>query len=651
MMLRRELLLLLLLTCPGTASACSLGGGVPSVLYAEINSCITYQTALNSITPLSLGGVLTDLANGMVYPGAIWGQYPTDTNPLVTNYLPELIQQGLSPNYTYTPARISLATLLGIVGGGVLYSTHASLLAVTTPSTLTTIAQAGFYAPGDGGWAVYDWNATSAATADGITVVLPSGQSSSIPGRYLIRTLPEIPVQIFGAKCDGVTNDSTPINAAVTYAFTLPNSPVYPTITLEGASCAIASPIEITGNGLNFGNGGGNLSALAGSWNRGSWPPTDPYTGAPPVGMIDINSTSSNINISTNLVGNGVANVAGITNNAQDHLAKVKFTGSISGFSSYGIWIGPGTSLKGNNCNISQNSNVSSRIGYGIYSAGSGDSLFVGCLVYYALIPVFVDSATNDFAFRVGHIFNGASAAQGGTSAWNPINVEANGDTSLVGNTIDNGAIFVTSGASALPHLVLTDNYFEYGSAAAWSMPAWVRFYTTYTASGGASGAFGQGGLVRISNNIFPNVSGGVNMTLEGSGTWAAPAQNAQAAINRGGDTFFGGLALGNGVVQNSLRPQAGLTTSPYTLDGDTDCPTDFVISNGGTSVTITFPNNLSVGCHVSFFAKGSGTVTLSATSPAVINNAATYALTQYVPVECWVARNIGGSSDEYACH
>ena len=55
--------------------------------------------------------------------------------------------------------------------------------------------QQGFYAPGDGGEATYQWNLTSycpggtsgaPAAADGIVCVLPIGQSASTAGRYLV---------------------------------------------------------------------------------------------------------------------------------------------------------------------------------------------------------------------------------------------------------------------------------------------------------------------------------------------------------------------------------------------------------------------------------------------------------------------------------
>ena len=60
---------------------------------------------------------------------------------------------------------------------------------VTTPTEAWTVLQQGFYAPGDGGGATYQWSLTSTCTADGIICVLPIGQASVTPGRYLLQTL------------------------------------------------------------------------------------------------------------------------------------------------------------------------------------------------------------------------------------------------------------------------------------------------------------------------------------------------------------------------------------------------------------------------------------------------------------------------------
>ena len=73
------------------------------------------------------------------------------------------------------------------------HSSHAALISATTGSGYAKIAQAGFTSSGDGGAAEYAWNPNStcptgvSTSGDGITCILPSGQSAGTAGRYLIQ--------------------------------------------------------------------------------------------------------------------------------------------------------------------------------------------------------------------------------------------------------------------------------------------------------------------------------------------------------------------------------------------------------------------------------------------------------------------------------
>ena len=105
-----------------------------------------------------------------------------------------------------------------------IYTNHAGLVAnVTTPTEAWTVTQQGFYAPGDGGAATYQWNTTSLCPigdsgspipADGIACILPAGQSSSTPGRYLLHLDHGIDVRQIGMVGDGVFDNST-LNATL----------------------------------------------------------------------------------------------------------------------------------------------------------------------------------------------------------------------------------------------------------------------------------------------------------------------------------------------------------------------------------------------------------------------------------------------------
>lgn len=95
------------------------------------------------------------------------------------------------------------------------YDNHAVLLAsAKTPSGSWSIRQRGFYASGDGGAAIYDWNANSycagggpGTPADGFLCVLPIDHSASAPGRYLIRLENgKVNAKTIGFRDDGVDN-------------------------------------------------------------------------------------------------------------------------------------------------------------------------------------------------------------------------------------------------------------------------------------------------------------------------------------------------------------------------------------------------------------------------------------------------------------
>ena len=105
-----------------------------------------------------------------------------------------------------------------------IYTNHAGLVAnVTTPTEAWTVQQQGFYAPGDGGAAAYQWSFTSycvggtsgsPTAADGIGCILPIGQSASTGGRYLLQFGNGLDVRQIGMVGDGVT-DNYPLVATL----------------------------------------------------------------------------------------------------------------------------------------------------------------------------------------------------------------------------------------------------------------------------------------------------------------------------------------------------------------------------------------------------------------------------------------------------
>ena len=112
-----------------------------------------------------------------------------------------------------------------------IYTSHAGLVAnVTTPTEAWTVQQQGFYAPGDGGDATYQWSLTSycpggtsgtPVTADGVVCVLPIGQSASTAGRYLLSVTGDLDPRAVGMQPGG--QDNSPYLPALLLASGPPN--------------------------------------------------------------------------------------------------------------------------------------------------------------------------------------------------------------------------------------------------------------------------------------------------------------------------------------------------------------------------------------------------------------------------------------------
>ena len=122
------------------------------------------------------------------------------------------------------------------------YPTHAELLSAVNANIGARIEQSGFTASGDGGAATYFWNALSycpggtsgtPVTADGIVCILPTGQSASTAGRYLMQVSGSLDVRAIGMAPGG--QDNYPFVAALMNALS-------PTAAL-GASEAVSPGI------------------------------------------------------------------------------------------------------------------------------------------------------------------------------------------------------------------------------------------------------------------------------------------------------------------------------------------------------------------------------------------------------------------------
>lgn len=130
-----------------------------------------------------------------------------------------------------------------------------------SPSQNDTVSVLGYYAPGDGGGGQFWYDQGSTSADNGGTIIAPT----SAPGRWLRLHDGGLNVRWFGAKLDGVTDDTASVVSAIAAAhgssalhFPVGQCVVSSTIT-------IALPVTITGAGMGAASGtqtNGNCSQI-----------------------------------------------------------------------------------------------------------------------------------------------------------------------------------------------------------------------------------------------------------------------------------------------------------------------------------------------------------------------------------------------------
>jgi hypothetical protein len=128
-------------------------------------------------------------------------------------------------------------------------------LATTSVANGKTVSLKGYYATGDGGGQTLYYDSASSATVNGGTVFNGPGGV----GRWLSLNLDVINLRMFGAKGDGVTNDTTAVQAAIDYCVTngrtlyAPKGHYIATVTINGVfnrALQISGEADLGQNGI-----------------------------------------------------------------------------------------------------------------------------------------------------------------------------------------------------------------------------------------------------------------------------------------------------------------------------------------------------------------------------------------------------------------
>jgi hypothetical protein len=289
----------------------------------------------------------------------------------------------------------------------------------------------GLAAAGDGGGGLFTWSAASTATADHGTIFAATGVST---GRWLRQLPGYLTPQMFGAKCDGSTDDST----AFSYA-----------LTATGGGATAGSALFIPAAPL------GCVIASNLSYTLSSAGPLRIYGTGPKSRLIFENSS-------------GGLEVIGTCGLAIDKafLSNFSIEGGGSGAEAYGIWLNGVAAYGVDTVSINSGSQTLTK---GIYGSGAQQGRIVGGYDIGSGTGIYLNDcvqgggahvSSNGVYIGGGRTFNPATAAvdfEGGAAVNSVDGIQSYGGTHGIIND-------VTGSSGGYGPNIVYDSYFEAAS-------------------------------------------------------------------------------------------------------------------------------------------------------------------------------------------
>lgn len=163
---------------------------------------------------------LTGASGGSVGSGAISVQQITDLSSIYPPRFSDITYRPSSyPSDWNTTNNVPavVSNLQTHLNDRVMTVSNVAALKAITGVSGQTARTKGYYTDADGGSNTYYWNASSTATQDNGFVIQVTGVTT---GRWISVEQTEVLAKKWGAKGDGINDDTTPLTAALAYAVT-----------------------------------------------------------------------------------------------------------------------------------------------------------------------------------------------------------------------------------------------------------------------------------------------------------------------------------------------------------------------------------------------------------------------------------------------